>query len=161
MASAPVVNASPLILLSRIRMTDVLCIGAQEVVVPRAVASEVLAYGNNDPTALAMRDCAWLVVRDIDVMPLQIAQWDLGKGESEVLAWAMAHPGTVAIVDDLSARRCATTLGIPVRGTVGLVLNAKRTGRIPAVRPVFEQLASMGMYLSPKTLDQSSCFARW
>ncbi len=32
-----------------------------------------------------------------------------------------ANPGTAIIVDDLAARRCAATLGVPVRGTLGLI----------------------------------------
>ena len=35
--------------------------------------------------------------------------WDFGAGESAVLAWCLAHPGSEAIIDDLSARRCAAT----------------------------------------------------
>ena len=42
------------------------------------------------------------------------------RGESTVLAWALAHPGARAIIDDLHGRRCAEALGIPLRGTVGL-----------------------------------------
>ncbi|WP_277877189.1 MULTISPECIES: hypothetical protein [Nostocaceae] len=34
------------------------------------------------------------------------------------LTWGYANPGMEVILDDLAARRCATTLGIPVRGTL-------------------------------------------
>jgi predicted nucleic acid-binding protein len=61
----------------------------------------------------------------------------------------------MAIVDDLAARRCAEVLGIPLLGTLGLVLRAKRTGLLPAARPVIEKLLSAGMYLSPKILDRA------
>jgi len=70
----------------------------------------------------------------------KIRNWDLEEGESAVLAWAYGHPGTEAIVDDLAARRCATTLDIPIRGTLGLVLTAKQKGIIPAARPILEKL---------------------
>jgi len=72
-----------------------------------------------------------------------------------VLAWAHARPGTLAILDDLAARRCAATLRIPVRGTLGLVLAAKRRGRIPAARPVLESLRASGMYLSDPVLNKA------
>ncbi|MEJ7712923.1 MAG: hypothetical protein WKF84_24545 [Pyrinomonadaceae bacterium] len=49
-------------------------------------------------------------------VPAQIQAWGLGQDESSVLAWAHAHPGTEAIVDDLAARRCAAAFNIPVRG---------------------------------------------
>lgn len=53
------------------------------------------------------------------------------------------------------ARRCATTLGIPVRGTLGLVLTAKQRGTIGAARPVLEQLRLHGMYLSDRVMERA------
>jgi predicted nucleic acid-binding protein len=58
-------------------------------------------------------------------------------------------------VDDLAARRCAATLGVPVRGTLGLVLIAKQRGEIPAARPVLEELRQAGMYLSDAVLNRA------
>ncbi|HID56261.1 TPA: DUF3368 domain-containing protein [Candidatus Poribacteria bacterium] len=58
-------------------------------------------------------------------------------------------------IDDLAARRCASTLGIPVRGTLGLVLIAKQRGLIPAAKPIVEQLLSNGMYLSRKVINKA------
>jgi predicted nucleic acid-binding protein len=66
-----------------------------------------------------------------------------------------ANPGTVIIVDDLAARRCAATLGIPVRGTLGLILAAKKRGLIPEARPVLQKLRQSGMYLSDRILNQA------
>jgi predicted nucleic acid-binding protein len=84
-----------------------------------------------------------------------IRAWDLGDGEASVLAWGYANAGTVVIVDDLAARRCAATLGIPVRGTLGLILTAKKKGVIPQARPVLENLRQSGMYLSDRILNQA------
>jgi predicted nucleic acid-binding protein len=58
-----------------------------------------------------------------------------------------------AIIDDLAGRRCAALLGIPVRGTLGIVLTAKQRGVIPAARPVLECLIQSGLYLSRRILD--------
>ncbi|HVG22421.1 MAG TPA: DUF3368 domain-containing protein, partial [Blastocatellia bacterium] len=60
-----------------------------------------------------------------------------------------------AIIDDLAGRRCAGVFGIPVRGTLGLILMAKRRGNIPAARPVLESLRQSGMYLSDRVLDEA------
>ncbi|HCA96836.1 MAG TPA: DUF3368 domain-containing protein, partial [Cyanobacteria bacterium UBA9226] len=40
-----------------------------------------------------------------DVAP-EVAAWDLGKGESAVLSFALKNSGFVAIIDDRAARRC-------------------------------------------------------
>lgn len=88
-------------------------------------------------------------------IPDTIRAWDLGVGETAVLAWGSDNPGTVIIVDDLAARRCAASHGIPVRGTLGLVLTAKKRGMIPEARPVLEKLRQSGMYLSDRILNQA------
>jgi predicted nucleic acid-binding protein len=61
----------------------------------------------------------------------------------------------MAILDDLAARRCAATLRIPVRGTLGLVLIARQRGRIPAARPVLEGMRASGMYLSDSVMNKA------
>ncbi len=88
-------------------------------------------------------------------MPAVIQSWDLGAGESSVLTWAYAHRGTLAIVDDLAARRCAAALNLPVRGTLGLVLLAKQHGRVEAARPVLQAMRASGMYLSDEVLNRA------
>ena len=88
-------------------------------------------------------------------IPSIIQAWDLGEGESSVLAWAYDHGGTEAIADDLAARRCAATLEIPVRGTLGLVLVANQRGELVAARPVLEQLRQAGMYWSDAVMNRA------
>lgn len=84
-----------------------------------------------------------------------IASCRLGAGEASVLALAAEHPGTEAIIDDLAGRRCASSLNIPVRGTLGIVLIAKERGLIPAARPVIEDMVLAGLHLSRRVLDEA------
>ncbi|MDJ1180214.1 DUF3368 domain-containing protein [Roseofilum sp. BLCC_M91] len=73
-----------------------------------------------------------------------------------MLTWGYNNPGTEVILDDLAARRCADTLGIPTRGTLGLVLIAKQRGHISRARPILEQLRQSGMYLSDRLYHNPS-----
>jgi len=154
-AERPAVNASPLIFLSRSGLLDLLQLASPEVIVPEAVATEIQRRGASDPTAQAIANTDWLVVTQTPPVPPPIQAWGLGPGESSVLAWAHAHPGAEAIIDDLAARRCAAALNIPVRGTLGVVLTAKQRGRITAARPVLIQLRQGGMYLSDRVMNQA------
>ena len=150
MVETAVVNASPLICLSRAGLADLLRQSAQTIVVPEAVAREILARGPRDLTAVTLASSTWLKQVEDPAVPPGILAWDLGDGESSVLAWALAHPGTRAIIDDLEGRRCAEALGIPLRGTVGLVLRARRAGLIDSARDALERLRRGGMYLSDR-----------
>ena len=155
MAENPVVNASPLIYLSRAGLLDILQIISPEIVVPQTVAMEILRRGAADITAQAIRQNTWLKVSSTLAVPPEITAWSLGAGESAVLSWALANKNTEAIIDDLAARRCAAALQIPVRGTLGIILTAKRRGEISAARPLLEKLRQNGMYLSDKVLNKA------
>ncbi len=145
MAENPVVNASPLIYLSRAGLLDILRIISPEIIVPQTVAAEILQRGTADITAQAIRQNDWLKVSPTPAVPPEITDWSLGAGEPSVLSWALANKNTEAIVDDLAARRCAADWRIPVRGTLGIILTAKQRGEISAARPLLEKLRQNGM----------------
>lgn len=155
MAESAVVNASPLIFLSRAGLLDLLQILSPEIIVPEIVAAEIQIRGESDPTAQALASNPWLLMTETPAVPAQIQAWGLGPGESSVLAWAHAHPGTEAIIDDLAGRRCAAAFNIPVRGTLGLVLIAKQRGRVPSARRLLAQLRQGGMYLSDHVMNEA------
>jgi predicted nucleic acid-binding protein len=154
LADVAVVNASPLIYLTRAGKLELLRLAAGEVVVPAAVEREVGQWGHDDPAARALAEATWLRGVPDCTASASIQAWDLGPGETSVLAWASQNDA-LAVVDDLAARRCAAAHHIPVRGTLGLVLVARRRGVIPLARPVVEELRVAGMYLSDAVQDRA------
>ena len=62
----------------------------------------------------------------------------------------METPGSVAVLDDRDARRVARQLGIPLTGALGLLLDAKRGGLIPAVAPLLDDLDRYNFHMSPR-----------
>jgi predicted nucleic acid-binding protein len=92
MAETAIVNASPLICLSRAGLSDLLRQAAETIKVPMSVAREVLARGSSDVTAGVLVKTPWLVQVDDPEIPPSILGGDLGRGESTVLALALAHP---------------------------------------------------------------------
>jgi len=73
----------------------------------------------------------------------------LGTGERAVIAYAAAHRGYVAGMDDLQARQLAEAIGLKVTGTLGILLRAKQAGLIPTVKPLIDDLAAQGFRLRP------------
>ncbi len=82
-----------------------------------------------------------------------IAAWDLGSGESHVLSWALKHAGFEVIVDDLASRKCATALSIPVRGTLGVLLLAKKDGHLADLEAILDQVQKAGLHVTSEILD--------
>lgn len=140
MPECAVVNASPLIFLSKAGLVHFLQQAAPDILIPETVAWEIGRRGEEDITARTVANTPWLTRVEAPLIPPLIQSWDLGPGESAVLAYAVAHPGVVAIIDDGAGRRCAETLGIPLLGTLGLVMIAKKRGLIAVARPVIALL---------------------
>ena len=136
----PVINTSPLIFLTKADLLTLLQTRYTTVLVPATVAMEIRQYGAQDITYRTIQKTDWLTVVETPPMSAELQACNLDPGEASVLAWACAHPGTEAILDDLTGRRCADRLGIPIRGTLGLVLAAKQQGDIPEAKPVVEKL---------------------
>lgn len=125
------------------------------VYVPRIVAAEVRRRGADDPTSWALATASWLQEVADGPIPQTVQQWAIGPGESMVIGEAMRQPGSRAVIDDLAGRKCAASLGVPVAGTLGIVLLARRRGLITAARPVMEDLVAGGMFLSRAVLDRA------
>lgn len=76
---------------------------------------------------------------------------DLGPGETQVLALALEAADAVVVLDDALARRVAQALRIRLKGTLGVLLEAKSAGLIPAVNPILDSLEESGFRLGRAT----------
>ena len=150
-----VVNASPLILLSRIARLDLLTSLAELLVVPEAVIREIQAGSYRDETAGKIKDLSSILQVTDRPLPDRIRLWDLGAGESQVLAHGLERPGAEVVLDDLAARRCARSLGLPMIGTLGVVILCRHRGVIGSARPVVEKLREAGLRLKPALMEEA------
>ncbi len=146
MSETWVVNASPVIALARIGQLRLLEKLAEPLLLPDAVATEILA-GPDDDSARAAVLAGWASRQSPGQIPDMITEWGLGAGESAVLALTLELRAT-AVVDDAAARTAARTLGVPIIGTLGVVIRAKRCGLIPSAASVIADLRAAGLYLN-------------
>ncbi len=71
---------------------------------------------------------------------------------------AVARERTVALVliDELLARRVAGQVyGLRVKGSAGILVQAKKAGMIPGVRPLPGELKKGGYYLSDRLIERA------
>lgn len=122
-------------------------------VVLAAVVAEVEAGPASDPARAWLRGEGAKWIRADSAIAAAIAAWDLGEGETAVLNRAMRQRSFEAILDDRAARKCAQIQGIPCRGTLGVILAAKRQGLIPAAKPLCEQVVRAGLLIEPALLQ--------
>ena len=147
-----VVNASPLITLGKISGIAVLERMCSDLIVPEGVVWELDQGSADDPANVWIHREGASFVRRLKEIPPLIVSWDLGTGETEVISWAYLNPSYEVILDDRVARNCASCLGIPVRGTIGILLLAKKERVLPQVKPLLSQLTESGFRISPELL---------
>jgi predicted nucleic acid-binding protein len=144
-------NTSPLQYLHQLRLLHILPALVTRVVAPPAVIEELTAgrmHGVDVPDAASL---TWVSVRTPKgVSALRLVS-DLGAGETEVLMLALESTDPLLIVDDWLARQIAASLRLPVKGTLGLLLDAKKRGLVHAVKPHLDALQELRFRLSPAT----------
>ena len=144
-----IANTSPLSYLHRAGILHVLPAIFGRVLVPGQVLTELSAgrdrgYDLPEPQVLS-----WVDVRSVVPLAPQLAPFGfLGSGERAVLTLAMALPDSVAIIDELPARRVAARLGVAVTGTLNVILTAKQRGHVKAVRPILDRLQELQFRVS-------------
>lgn len=149
-----VCDASPIILLAKVRRADLLLSLPSELAIPKAVVQEVLSGPEGSSAVKWVRsNRSDVSCPEVSVSP-QVVPWDLDEGENAVLSWAQEEPRWTVVLDDLAGRRCAKALGLSVTGTLGILLLAKEEGAFPEVRPVLEALVEAGLQASDNLLEE-------
>lgn len=137
-----IADASSLIALQQIGHLGLLSLLFTEIIISPSVAQEVAPTVDRLPV--------WCRIQAVsEKMSLRILQYALGPGESETIALSLELDPTYVILDEKAARRLAIGLGLPVVGTAGLLVKAKQSGIVPAVRPLLEELQRHSFHLSP------------
>ena len=112
------------------------------VLVPGAVREELLAFHAKLPAFVSVREPT------APVRPIEAAR-RLGRGETEALALAQEIEADLLLTDDRQARTAAVEMGLRCSGLLGLVVRARRTGRIQSAARLIEALETRGgLYLS-------------
>lgn len=149
-----IINASPIISLSRIDSLDIIKEIYPEFIVPVGVYEEIMAYKYEDK---AKEWCSHLLDSHFfktEISPL-IASWDLGKGESEVLSLAYKYKNSGVVLDDKLARNCAKVYNFPLHGTIGLIIRAKQLSVVGDLKYHLYKLKKSGFRISETVINKA------
>ena len=159
MAERWVVNASPVILLGKAGVIHLLPDLCDELVVPAGVVAEVKSGRMADAGRAWLDGDGGRFVQAAPPLHVALSSWTGGAGEAEVISWALAHPGFVAVLDDRAARRLAASQGVPLLGSLRVIVKAKERGLIPLARPALEKLRGSGAYVSDELIERAIALA--
>lgn len=123
-----VTDASCLIALSRVGLLDMLP-RLFRMYAPPAVVDE---FGTRP---------AWLHVEAVGASPLlDVLLTELDRGEAEAIALAKVLGDVRVLLDERDGRRVARRLGLPMAGTAGILLAAKKASMLSTIQPVLDAL---------------------
>ena len=152
MTSAPrellvVADASPLILLAKLRRLSLLTALTEQVWVPAAVWNEIVAHGEGRPEVAEIVTLFASAIRDADPDLQAAFALQVDAGEAAALALAAKNRHALLLIDDRRGRRLAAASGLRHLGTLGLLLRAKRHGLIVAIAPELAALRQHGLFV--------------
>ncbi len=143
-----IVNSTPLIALCGIGQLEILQKMYTEIIIPAAVYREV-AEKEDSACAQIKNAGTWIHVQEIkDDSEKKMYKAKLHEGEVEVMILCQEQQADLAIIDDNAAKKTAKYLGIPVTGTLGVLLKAKQQGIVKEIWPIISELKANGFYIS-------------
>ncbi|MCE6989307.1 DUF3368 domain-containing protein [Dyadobacter sp. CY323] len=138
-------DSSCVILFTKIDELDILRLVYDHIYVTQEIAREI---GNALPE--------WVEVKEVHNKALQSSfEETLDIGEASALALAFEIPDCAVILDDMKARKSAEKLKIRVTGSIGIILIAKKLGKIPSVKAVFEQIRKTNFRISDRIINEA------
>ena len=149
-----VINASPLIVLGRAGYLDLLPKIFSSVSIPHAVVGEIRAGKAEELFGELLSGTGWLSLVDAGSLRSPLTSARLGPGETEVLEYARAHAGVIAVLDDKAARRVADVLGIPLTGTLGVLAAATQAQYLSDFATAAERVVRAGLYIDPNIVTK-------
>lgn len=159
MIDRAVINAGPLVALSLIGRLDLLPTLFAECWVPQAVFNEVAVAGIGKPGAIALQSAEWLARVRLSPVPDPLLVMQLDVGEAEVISLARQLSPCFAVIDERRGRRIAQEVyGLSVKGTAGVLVEAKRRHLISDVRPMLLALREAGYFMAQSVIA-AACLA--
>lgn len=147
-------NTGPLIALSGIGELEILNKLFDQVMIPRSVYEELTAGLSailSDREAFKFAE--WIRIVDLPKHPELLLTRMLDAGEASVIQLASEYDATI-LMDERKGRKIAGDVyGLPVIGTAGLLILAKRAGLINEAVPLLVSMRKNGYWIDEEILD--------
>jgi predicted nucleic acid-binding protein len=145
-------DTSPILGLAAIGYLSLLEEQFGEVFIPQAVLTELKIDSNFKGTSEISRVLSdgWLKVTEVQNKPLaQSLLMDLHQGEAEAIALAIDLHIHLLVMDEKIGRERARDLGLKTVGILGVLLSAKKNGRIISLGDAMTALRNeVGFFIS-------------
>jgi hypothetical protein len=148
-------DASPIVNLATVGQLELLQQLYGHVIIPPAVFREIAVVGAGQPGAAEVEAFDWVETRQvIDQRMVAALQLEVDEGEAEAITLAFELDADLLLIDERIGRAVASRLGLKFIGLLGALVEAKRNGLVPAVRPVLDELIEKsGFWITGELYD--------
>ena len=144
-------NATPIISLASVGKLSLLENLFGKVYVPRAVVNEIQT--GKYPGHEELDGDFFEIVYVNNKINLSFLLNDLDLGEAESIVVAKEIEADLLLIDERLGYKIAQLHGLPVIGTLTVLLMGKKRGLIQAVKPVLDEMIENGRWYSRKVYD--------
>ncbi len=125
------------------------------VVVPRAVDRELRKNIQFSSSISRFLEYEWVQIKELNEPIPQFLQVSLDNGEAEAIVLAKKMRAEILLMDENKGRVIAESMNLPVMGTVGVLMAAKKRGYISQVKPLLNALIKdAGFYLKESFVEE-------
>ena len=146
-----IINASPLILLSKINRLYLLNKIFDTVYIPNAVLKEIQAVGKEQ---VDLSDISYIILEVTNQVAVRGLLGRLHLGEVEVIIGATEKNITTVVLDENSARNKAKQLNLEPTGTLGILMKAKKLCFLTDIETEIKNLKNAGMRISDDLIEK-------
>ena len=152
-----VADTTPLLYLSRIGQLELLRALYQQIVVPETVWREAVIARPDAVGVESLRNAAWIVISDqAERAGVEHSLEEaLDAGEAAAITLAQLLGATVLLIDERKGRAVARERGLNVRGTLGVLVEARRAGHVPSLRSMLDALRTQGFRVAPALVSEA------
>jgi uncharacterized protein len=134
-------NTSPITSLAGVGQLNLLQQLYGSIIIPQAVYTEMVEAGSLVPGAIEVQTLPWIQTRQVANQELVTELLEeLNLGEAQAIVLALELKAELLLLDELPGRTIASQYGLNITGVLGILLEAKRNGSIPAVKPLMDRL---------------------
>ncbi len=147
-------NATPLITFARINQLYILQQVTGSLTIPEGVFYEIAKYNDIKPGVIHLNQEKWIQVKSVQSRgQVDLLLPTLELGEAEVITLALEQRARLVLMDELTGRQIAQSLGLTITGSIGILIKAKELGLIDELKPLINEMTNQGIYFSKTFID--------
>ena len=153
-------DSTPLISLMKASKLDILKKLFGDVLIPEAVFSELTTNDAFPKEAALIRKSEFIkvvTVSDHKAVSLLQRATGLDRGESEAIVYADDTHADLLLMDEVQGRKVAKSMGLPIMGSVGILINAFRDGLLTEadVETALNRMKQTGRHISDRLIQDA------